>query len=173
VRSLVNGPLLLALTLTAGLFFYHAWYRPRLSVVPLTPLVGHARVVDGDSLELAAARVRLDGIDAPELGQSCRDARGQPWPCGRMAAQELRRHVGGRQLRCEATRRDRYHRMVATCSLPDGSDLGAWMVRQGWALAYGRGAAYRVEQGEARLYRRGLWAGSFAPPWEWRHRYDD
>jgi endonuclease YncB( thermonuclease family) len=163
--------LLLALLLAAALLIFYG-YR-HVTRAPLAPLIGRALVVDGDSLEIAGARVRLGGVDAPELDQSCTDARGQPWRCGRIAAQELRNHIAGRQLNCAPTRSDRYNRAVAVCSLPDGSDLNAWLVRQGWALAYGRGGSYRAEQQEAQAARRGLWSGTFAAPWEWRQRHPE
>jgi endonuclease YncB( thermonuclease family) len=53
-----------------------------------------------------------------------------------------------------------------------GEDIGAAMVRSGWALDYERysGGRYAAEQLEAEAALRGLWAGAFVPPWEWRHR---
>jgi len=51
---------------------------------------------------------------------------------------------------------------------PDGSDVNAWMVRQGWALASGFVKVYESEQAEAEAAKRGLWDGSFVPPWRWR-----
>ena len=171
-RARINVRLLIALLLMAGLLFYHAYYRHRVST-PMAPLVGLARVVDGDSIEIAGARVRLEGIDAPELNQSCKDSRGQPWSCGRTAAQELRSHIAGRELRCEPSGRDRFDRMLAICVLPDRSDVNAWLVRQGWALASGRAADYRSEQHAAQAAKRGIWAGTFVPPWEWRKRHPE
>jgi endonuclease YncB( thermonuclease family) len=168
----IDVRLLLALLLAAGLLIYYAVRHQRTSV-PLGPLDGRAVVVDGDSIEIAGARVRLEGIDAPELHQFCTDAGGQPWACGRTAAQELRSRIAGRELRCVPSRDDRYDRAVAVCSLPDGTDLNGWMVRQGWALAYGRGGSYRLEQQEAQAAGRGIWAGTFTPPWEWRQRHPD
>jgi endonuclease YncB( thermonuclease family) len=160
---------LLALALAAGMLIFYA--HKYVTRVPVAPLIGRALVVDGDSIEIGGARIRLDGIDAPELDQSCTDARGQPWSCGRMAARELRSHIAGRELHCAPSRSDRYNRAVAVCSLPDGSDLNGWMVRAGWALAYGRAGSYRSQQQEAQAARRGLWAGTFMPPWEWRQRH--
>jgi endonuclease YncB( thermonuclease family) len=46
-----------------------------------TMVEGRARVVDGDTLEVGGRKVRLFGIDAPELDQTC-DAEGQLWACG-------------------------------------------------------------------------------------------
>lgn len=66
--------------------------------------------------------------------------------------------------------RDRYGRVLATCYL-DGDNLNARLVAAGWALAYRRFTPRYVAQEEAaRDTRRGLWAGTCAPPWEWRRR---
>ena len=48
-------------------------------------------------------------------------------------------------------------------------DLGAWMVANGWALAYRQHSkAYVGEERAARKGRRGIWRGRFVAPWEWR-----
>ncbi len=46
------------------------------------------------------------------------------------------------------------------------------MVREGWALDYGRYSKgrYAGEQESARSARRGLWSGEFTLPWEYRHK---
>jgi endonuclease YncB( thermonuclease family) len=140
---------------------------------PLAPYVGTAWVADGDSVEVSGTRIRLEGIDAPELDQTCLDPDGRSWSCGRTAAQELRAHVRGRELTCKPTAADRYRRVLAVCALPDGSDVNAWMVRQGWAVVTGYAGSYQSEQEEARGARRGLWAGSFDWPWDWRRRHPE
>jgi endonuclease YncB( thermonuclease family) len=60
--------------------------------------------------------------------------------------------------------------VIASCSLPDGTDLNAWLVRQGWALASGFTRAYASEEAEAKAQRRGIWAGSFVAPRGWRRQ---
>jgi endonuclease YncB( thermonuclease family) len=45
------------------------------------------------------------------------------------------------------------------------------MVRQGWAMSYGM--AYQSQQVEAETARRGIWAGKFMPPSEWRRQHRD
>ena len=144
-----------------------AWYKHW----DAKPLVGAASVVDGDSLEISGTRIRLTGIDAPEMHQTCTDARRETWSCGRAAARELRARIGDRELKCEQTASDRYRRVLAVCFLPDGSDVNAWMVRQGWAVASGYAPNYRSQQDEAKAAKRGIWAGTFMLPAEWRQRY--
>ena len=97
-------------------------------------LSGPASVTDGDSLKVSGHRVRLHGIDAPESAQTCR-AGGKPWSCGKTAASALRKRLAGRPVVCEERDRDRYGRIVAVCRVA-GEDVNAWMVSQGWALAY-------------------------------------
>jgi endonuclease YncB( thermonuclease family) len=143
----------------------------RWTAEPLAPVTGWARAADGDSIEIAGARIRLEGIDAPELHQTCADRAGQPWSCGRTAADELRKHLAGHEVTCRPSGVDRYQRLLAICFLADGSDINAWLVRQGWALAYGRGNTYQSEQRDAQAARRGIWAGSFTPPAEWRKQH--
>ena len=149
-----------------GFYAYQQW-----TTWPTSPLIGRARVLDGDSLEISGTQLRLEGIDAPESDQTCVDAKGQTWSCGKASAQELRHHVAGRELTCTVSGRDKYQRMLAFCSAPDGSDVNAWIVRQGWALAFGDGWKYRSEQREAEAAERGIWAGTFLPPSEWRRRH--
>lgn len=130
-------------------------------------IAGRASVIDGDTIDIHGERIRLHGIDAPEGAQRCyRD--GELWPCGRRAAFALADHIGARTVRCEPRDRDRYGRIVAVC-FAGGADIGAWMVRQGWALAYRRySTAYVDEEDTARAARAGLWEGTFTAPWDWR-----
>jgi endonuclease YncB( thermonuclease family) len=156
--------LIVLVVLAVGLALY-ASMRPSS-----TPFVGTVRVADGDSLEIAGVRIRLEGIDAPELDQTCTDAHGRSWPCGRAAQRELRAHLGDRALKCSSNGSDRFRRVLAVCVLPDGSNVNAWMVQQGWAVVSGYRGTYSPEQDEAKAARRGIWAGTFEPPRQWRDR---
>lgn len=131
------------------------------------PHAGRALVIDGDTIEIEGQRIRLFGIDAPERGQLCRSGDGR-WRCGERARMALDGKIAGRSVACEKKDRDPYGRIVAVCRL-DGEDLNAWLVARGWALAYRRYATDYVDQEEmARNTRRGIWRGTFEPPWEWR-----
>ena len=141
---------------------------------------GVGRVVDGDTLRVEGRTYRLWGIDAPELIQVCqRD--GQGYACGREAAAYLRMLLvpepvigesatpgAAPQLVCVPRTSDQYGRTAALCRLGD-KDLGAEMVRAGWALVFTRHSSdYAPEEDEAREARRGLWSGTFDMPWDWR-----
>lgn len=133
----------------------------------VTALSGRPRVVDGDTIDVGGARIRLHGVDAPESGQSC-VAQGARWPCGRRATRALAGRLGGRTVVCEERDRDRYGRIVAVCR-QDGRDINAWMVAEGWALAYRRySREYVDEESSARAARKGIWRGEFVAPWDWR-----
>ncbi|HZH10523.1 MAG TPA: thermonuclease family protein [Microvirga sp.] len=135
-------------------------------------LSGRAEVVDGDTLAIqgASSRIRLYGVDAPESQQPCEDASGKRYLCGSKAADALSALIGRNgRVTCKEEDRDRYGRIVAVCSA-NGQELNAELVRQGWALEYKQysDGRYADEEAEARRAKRGLWAGKFAAPWEWR-----
>lgn len=128
---------------------------------------GFATVVDGDTVRVGTVRVRLFGIDAPELSQRCGQA-GVQVACGEAAARWLRDRVQGRRLDCAVLDRDRYQRVVARCRL-DGRDVGAAVVAAGWATAYRRyGTDYVADETRAHNARLGIWALGFQAPDEYR-----
>ena len=126
-------------------------------------VAGRALVGDGDSLQIDDTRIRLEGIDAPEFQQIC-TLSGRQSDCGRQAARHLRRLIGQRQVECAGWRVDRFERLLAVCHAGD-IDLNARMVFDGWAVSFG---AYEGEEAQARRAGRGLWAGSFDRPRDWR-----
>jgi endonuclease YncB( thermonuclease family) len=125
---------------------------------------GDAVVVDGDTLRIGAASIRLWGIDAPEGGQIC----GAHEP-GQAATKALLTFINGRSVICTKKSQDRYRRIVATCSV-GGTDLGGFMVQSGWAWDYSRYAngAYAKLEAEAADRGAGVHAMQCAKPWEWR-----
>jgi endonuclease YncB( thermonuclease family) len=92
-------------------------------------------VTDGDTLRSGDLRVRLWGIDAPEM-----DEHG-----GSAATEALRGIISGQDLTCQVTGTDRYRRIVARCELPDGRDIACEMVAAGMARDWPRysNGAYR------------------------------
>lgn len=112
------------------------------------------RITDGDSLWVRPVqggepvRLRIDGIDAPEICQSG----------GQAARKALAARLMGRTVQVHTRRQDDYGRALATVSL-DGEDMAAWMVSQGHAWAYRQGSgAYLALQAQAQSAERGLFA---------------
>ena len=137
---------------------------------PRAPLSGPARVIDGDSLTIGSQRVRLFGIDAPELAQTCTEANGKSWLCGRAAKAKLTTLIKGGNVNCESRATDRFGRIVAVCSAAGVPDLGEAMVRDGYAVDLGGAAGnpYREAEAEAQTAKRGIWRGTFERPADWR-----
>jgi len=132
-------------------------------------IAGAARVIDGDTLALDGVRIRLHGIDAPEMAQTCR-RKGKPWRCGEAARRALAAMVADSTVRCRRRGIDRYGRVVARCRTARTGDLGAALVAEGAAFAYRRySREYLDEERTARAARRGVWSGSARRPESFRH----
>jgi endonuclease YncB( thermonuclease family) len=114
------------------------------------------RTDDGQTL-----KVRLQGIDAPELKQAF----------GSRSRDELSALVKGKPVTLVDHGRDKYGRTLANVMV-DGVDANARQVATGMAWHYARfdkSAGLARAQADAKAAKRGLW-GDAAPvaPWEWR-----
>lgn len=135
---------------------------------PSEPLAGAAVVVDGDTLDIAGERVRLEGVDAPEMSQSCQRADGQDWACGREAHRLLSGLTDGQTVACDRKGADKYGRTLAVCYVA-GDDINAVLVKSGLARAFVKYSdAYTAEEAAARSARAGLWQGEHTSPWDYR-----
>ena len=89
-------------------------------------------VTDGDTIRCNGERIRLLGIDTPELPGHCREGRecveGDPYA----AAQSLDDALVG-TIRITRIDEDRYGRTVATLS-SDMGDLSCWQLKRGQAV---------------------------------------
>ncbi len=157
--------LCLALALVAG----------PLGAPALAEVAGPPRVIDGDTLAVQGTVIRLYGIDAPELGQSCRIGE-RAYDCGQIARTALLDLTAGASVRCKlgpASPQDSPEDSgadgrIGRCSA-DGYDLSEGMAYTGWALALRPvSKRYVVFEDRARAARRGLWKGRFVAPWDWR-----
>lgn len=143
-------------------------------------LIGTPEVVDGDTLKIDGVTIRLAGIDALESRQQCENAQGLPYPCGAEATARLKRLIGQDKVKCAGSERDTLGRLIAECyvRIPEDKTGGPegtyyWLndqpVKAGYALAYREFSTRFVpEESEAKAAKRGIWAGRFVPPWEWR-----
>lgn len=125
--------------------------------------------IDGDTLAAADRRLRLEGIDAPEIGQSC-SVNGRTLACAEAARRRLAALAQRSDFLCRGGAKDRYDRLLVRCRTGE-ADVNATLVRDGLAVSYGD---YRAEEEAARRDRLGLWAGDFERPADWRrvHRGD-
>jgi endonuclease YncB( thermonuclease family) len=131
-------------------------------------VIGPAKVLDGDTIEVAGLRIRLHGIDAPEMDQIFK-WKGRFLASGEMSFAALEALIAGVRVRCVGVEWDCYGRLVAKCYSPNGVDINRRMVASGWALAYRRYSNDYVEAERiAKRFKRGMWRGTFIKPWEHR-----
>ncbi len=129
---------------------------------------GSGAAVEGDVVSVNGGAVKLWGIDAPDVGQTCTDRRGRSYDCFEASKKALSRYIGQNQIECHIRGKDSHGQQIGTCGVK-GMDLAALMTRDGWALAFqGLSFQYTRLEGEAQAHRRGLWSGRVEPPWIWR-----
>ena len=105
-------------------------------------------VIDGDTIFTNGQKIRLHGIDAPEMGQE-----------GGEAAKALLDHMlSGEQITVQKTGEDKYGRIVAKLHTHEG-DICKLMVARGYAVASFHDD-YTSTQKHAERTRRALWRGN-------------
>ena len=140
---------------------------------------GIPRIIDGDTIYIGKFKIRLEGIDAPEIKQKCKKESlkitsyigftfYKNYYCGRIAKEKLIDKVGKSKIKCLSSSKDRYKRYLATC-YKNKINLNQWMVRNGYAIAYRRySKKYISEENFAKENKLGLWKGKFLSPEKWR-----
>src|SRR5262249_44876358 len=128
---------------------------------------------DGHTVRLNGAIFRLDGIDTPEIDQTCLDEGAIVWACGVEARDRLTAHINSRPVRCEDSGADPVYpkRRSGICTIEgEPETLNEWLVREGWAIKFEPSAKGRFakEEADARENRRGIWRGCFAEPRDFR-----
>lgn len=163
-------PVALALAGVVALTAFNQLMGERLEAAAPISLSGRAVVVDGDTLDLSGKRVRLEGIDAPELGQTCGRRWLGTWPCGRAAQKALEKLVQGRRVECQSKGLDKYGRELGICFV-DGHDVNAAIVQQGMAWAFVKySKTYLSQESAARAAKVGIWQGTAEAPWVFREQ---
>lgn len=136
---------------------------------------GLPSITDGDTIRIGDDRIRLNGMDAPEMKQTCTINNTQ-YRCGVKSKAYLVSIINKQPVYCLSSGKDRYKRFIATCAISEaehqkGNTFGRQMVRAGWALAYRRYSKdYVGVEALAAKEGVGLWAGKFDIPWEWRRK---
>jgi micrococcal nuclease len=110
-------------------------------------IYGPARVVDGDTIVINKTSIRLFGIDAPEMNH----------PYGQKAKWAMVNLCKGQTIRSEITETDAHGRSVGKCSLPDGRDLSAEIVKLGLAIDWPKFSGGIYKALEVPGVRKKLW----------------
>ena len=180
----------LAVALAGAVFVVNQWDQVQSSGEQSGDMLGPtiANAIDGETLFLGGAEVKLFGIDTVEDDQVCQDSSGADYPCGRRATRALQALVQADPVVCLRLFAISEYRIVANCEVVrDGEfvpvapidfmdqhrpdNLSRMMVVEGHAVAIGVGKRYfGAEQNEAQALRQGIWQGSFQPPSAWRRR---
>ncbi len=157
VDELFAGPLRVATLASA----------PKAENATSAAISGPARAIEGDLLEIAGKRVRLFGIDAPEIEQSCR-VMIFAWGCGEDSQKMLSALIAERTVACTVVTRDVVGLSAALCQT-EGVQLNETMVRIGMALASSsEPGTFAAEEAAAAREGVGVWRSTFDKPWEWR-----
>ena len=140
---------------------------------------GIPKIIDGDTVHINEYKIRLKGIDAPEMKQLCKKdyfkfssvigfSFQKNYSCGITAKIKLENKIKNSLIRCVSSSRDRYKRYLATC-YKDGVNLNKWMVKNGYAVAYTRySKQYLIDENFAKDNKLGMWKGTFLRPEKWR-----
>ena len=144
-----------------------------------TEIYGVPKIIDGDTVHINAKKIRLEGIDSPEIKQQCKKPFlkisaiigfefNKNYSCGEIAKKKLIDKINNSKIKCITSSKDRYKRFLATCYL-DKINLNKWMVRTGNAVAYIRYSKdYVRDEIYAKENKLGVWQGSFIMPEKWR-----
>lgn len=133
-------------------------------------LRGVPRVLSGSILAMNGYKIKLFGIDAPDLSQTCADRNGSGYNCGQEAVTWLQNWLGDREISCRILSNVEHGWVTGACFAEDGKyDVAAVVVNAGWAVAYTRNTKIYVPyERQAAEAHRGLWRGTFYKPWDWR-----
>ena len=142
-------------------------------------IIGIPKIVDGDTVHINKYKIRLEGIDAPEIRQKCKKEKlkissiigftfYKDYNCGEVSREKLKKKVDRSKIKCILSSKDRYERYLAKC-FKEKINLNRWMVRNGYAIAYRRySKKYIPDEEFAKENKLGLWQGKFLDPEKWR-----
>ncbi len=136
---------------------------------PRGNIKGLARIIDGDTIEIDETIIRLHGIDAPELQQTCQ-INSKTYSCGIDSKAYLQRLINYQDVICNTINTDKYGRDVSKCFNYENIDINSKMVSSGNAIAYlYYSNDYFGEQTGAKFKKDGIWRGDFIEPYIFRN----
>ena len=125
------------------------------------------KIVDGDTIVLNGEKIRFEGIDTPELKQTCLKDN-EEVKCGMRAKMLLVKKIGNNIPMCIGKKKDFYKRTLAECFV-NGESLSSFLVRSGYAFAYRKYSTKFIKDEEfAKVNKLGMWAMKFQYPWDFR-----
>ena len=137
------------------------------SILYSKTIIGEAKVIDGDTIHIEKYKIRLYGIDAPEIKQTCTINK-IIWECGFESSQALESIISKEEVQCKIVDIDRYKRFVAKCFVKN-INLNKYMVQNGWAVAYRYYSDDFIKNEEiAKKNKAGIWQGKFEEPYLFR-----
>ncbi len=127
------------------------------------------KIIDGDTIHLNGEKIRFNGIDTPELKQTC-NKNNEIILCGIEARKLLIEKIGKNKVQCIREGKDQYKRTLAECFVNDIS-LSTYLVRKGYAFAYRKYSKKFVrDEDYARANNLGMWSMKFEYPWDYRKK---
>ncbi len=130
---------------------------------------GKAKIIDGDTIHIGSNKIRLHGIDAPELNQNCL-FNDKVWNCGKESKKFLINFINNKKISCKLIDKDRYNRHIAIC-FKDTINLNKKIVQEGWAIAYRYYSKDFVDDEKvAKINKSGIWKGNFEEPYLFRKK---
>ncbi len=170
-NSLLFKAYLLKKALIFSAFFYVLPFSAFAGVCPPQHIDESARVnyvYDGDTLQLEDGRkIRLLGIDTPEIFNKQKNISKQTKLSGEKAKAALQKQLSLADQRISlaygSQRFDRYNRTLAHVFLPNGTNIQAWLIGQGHAVAFTTppndrmSDCYRQQEEAARKLELGIW----------------
>ena len=125
------------------------------------------KVVDGDTIHLNGKKIRFNGIDTPELKQTCIRNSVKDY-CGITAKEILIKKIADNKVKCISDGKDRYKRILAECFVNNES-LSSYLVRSGYAFAYRKySKKFVTDEDYAKANQAGMWSMIFEFPWDYR-----
>ena len=118
--------------------FFLIFFKPSFS----DEIIGSAKIIDGDTLKIENEKIRLLGIDAPEIKQTSKKPYltialftfYQDYNCGENAKLQLEKYIKKKIIKCIYHSKDKWNRLIGECYLEKKS-INSWMVKNGYAIS--------------------------------------